>query len=55
MQVFIKQEGNIEVKREWIHFESMLPSRLTSEVLVCHLDLSFEEVNVDIYGDLFPL
>lgn len=55
MQVFVKQEGYIEVKREWIHLESMLPTRPPCEVLVCHLYLSFEEVNVDIDGDLFPL
>ena len=55
MQVFVKQEGYIEVEREWIHLEAMLPTRLASEVLVCHLYLSFEEVNVDIDGDLFPL
>ena len=55
MQVFIKQEGNVEVKCEWIHLESMLPTRLPCDVLVRHLYLSFEEVNVDIDGDLFPL
>ena len=55
MQVFVKQEGYIEIKGEWIHLESMFPTRLTSEVLVCHLYLSFAEVNFDIDGDLFPL
>jgi len=33
----------------------MFPTRLTSEVLVCYPYLSFEEINVDIDGDLFPL
>ena len=55
MQVFIKQEGNIEVKCECVHLESVFPTRLTCVVLVCHLYLPFQEVNIDINGDLFPL
>ena len=55
MQVFIKQEGDIEVKRGWIHLECVLPSRLTCVVLVRHLYLPFQEVNIDINRDLLPL
>jgi hypothetical protein len=55
MQVFVKQERNIEVKCEWIHLESVFPTRLTCIVLVCHLYLPFQEVNIDINSDLFPL
>ena len=55
MQVFVKQERNIKVECERIHLKSVFPTRLTCEVLVCHLYLPFQEVNIDINGDLFPL
>jgi hypothetical protein len=55
MQVFIKQERNIEVKSKWIHLECIFPTRLTCEVLVCHLYLPFQEVNIDINDNLLPL